>query len=418
MNIEVQVISRILEKKDMSFLTDVGIDTTFFNTTKEQLGFINHHKNTYGVIPDPTTFKEEFPQFPLLKVTEPDKYLIDKLQEQAIFNDILPHAQQFGDMLNQDSNKAVEYMVNKIDEAKSKKAVKKVIGHSYVKTAQDRYNDYDERSKVEGLIGISTGVEELDNILGGIEYDDFIAVVARPNVGKSWFGSYLALSAKQQGKKVGIYSGEMDVNSVGKRIDTLASNISNRGIQRGKEDVRSKYKAYLDSLTEEEGDILIVTTEDFGHREPTAQMLKQFVTANKLDLLVIDQMSLMQDMNRSNSLSDRYNNVVREVHALMKETKCPIVMLCQAGRKAMDVAKAEEKTPELHHIEYCDRVGQFITKGLSLNEHEGILRVCPKKNRNGAKNEDILLKWDKDCGYIEPMLSNDDLEEVSEDYGF
>ena len=73
---------------------------------------------------------------------------------------------------------------------------------------------------------------------------------------------------------------------------------------------------------------------------------------------------------------------------------------------------------KLHQIEYSDQVGQDATRAVSIKYSEGILTISLNKNRFGGKNVDVMLKWDIDKGIIEPMLSQDELSDLGEEFGF
>ena len=55
---------------------------------------------------------------------------------------------------------------------------------------------------------------------------------------------------------------------------------------------------------------------------------------------------------------------------------------------------------------------------VSLKYDAGILKLSLKKNRFGGRNVDVLLKWDIDKGIIEPMLNEEELEQMGEEFGF
>jgi replicative DNA helicase len=76
---------------------------------------------------------------------------------------------------------------------------------------------------------ISTGFPELDKIITGIDRrNENMVIAARSGVGKSWVMLLIAAAASKQGLTVGIYSGEMSVDKVAYRIDTLLGKIDNK----------------------------------------------------------------------------------------------------------------------------------------------------------------------------------------------
>lgn len=82
---------------------------------------------------------------------------------------------------------------------------------------------------------ISTGFKELDEVINGFELgEELVTLVARTSIGKSWIALKFLHSAWLQGKRVGLYSGEMSSEQLGFRFDTLNQHIPNYDLVRGK----------------------------------------------------------------------------------------------------------------------------------------------------------------------------------------
>ena len=84
-NVEIQAINYILANKNLDILHKEGIEPSYFLANKEHIDFILTHKDNYGVIPDITTFSNQFKDFPIIKVTESPTYLADKIREATLF---------------------------------------------------------------------------------------------------------------------------------------------------------------------------------------------------------------------------------------------------------------------------------------------------------------------------------------------
>ena len=59
-----------------------------------------------------------------------------------------------------------------------------------------------------------TGLEKLDNTLGGLEGGDMIVIGARPAVGKSAFVTQIAINLADRKKKIAFYNLEMSDKQV------------------------------------------------------------------------------------------------------------------------------------------------------------------------------------------------------------
>ena len=77
--IQLQVLNKLLDSKDISFLTLNNITSDYFSDYKDEFNFIKDHIDKYGKIPDKETFVSKFPNFDIIQVNEDNNYLIDEL---------------------------------------------------------------------------------------------------------------------------------------------------------------------------------------------------------------------------------------------------------------------------------------------------------------------------------------------------
>ena len=69
------------------------------------------------------------------------------------------------------------------------------------------------------ILGIPTGLRQLDALLGGFQPSDLIIVAARPSVGKTSLALNIAQhAAVREGKKVGVFSLEMSKEQLALRL--------------------------------------------------------------------------------------------------------------------------------------------------------------------------------------------------------
>src|SRR5438132_1362781 len=84
------------------------------------------------------------------------------------------------------------------------------------------------------ILGIPSGLSQLDALLGGFQPSDLIILAARPSVGKSSLALNIAQhAAVREGKKVGIFSLEMSKEQIALRLLSAESGINPRPLQSG-----------------------------------------------------------------------------------------------------------------------------------------------------------------------------------------
>lgn len=413
--VELQAINQILQSKSLDIMK--GITPDYFPQMGSEIEFILNHKKQYGVIPDRTTFSSAFPKIPMEKVTESPKALKDRLIENRIYHDIEPCMSVFSSKMQNDSIDATRYLMDKMKQITDKRQVKEIKGVDIASQTRERWENYESRRQNPEEIQLDLGIPELDAVGGGLVRGAMTLLFARTNKGKSWVAMYIAIQAWLKGKKVLFYAGEMSPLMMGFRFDTFLSNVSNSAMFFGKSKIREDYKKYVDSMEGKDG-FVIVTPRDFNNRKPTVSQIRDVAVDMGADVIVLDQLSLMADQQGGRDRTERYGNITEDYKLLIEELNVYGLILAQAGREADRDKEATEGTPQIHHLEYSDYAGQASPNVIAMNVVGGILKLNLRKNRMGKNNVEALMKWNIDEGRIEPMLSREQLQCQSEEYGF
>ena len=146
--------------------------------------------------------------------------------------------------------------------------------------------------------------------------EELATIAARTNQGKSWLLLKCAIAAAEQGLNVGIYSGEMSENKVGYRVDTLISHISNGKMIHGDASIQVDYKRYLESLKGRMKGTIRVLTPAMINGAAGVTALRAFIEKDKLDMLCVDQHSLLEDDKGAKNPTERAANISRDLKNL------------------------------------------------------------------------------------------------------
>ena len=436
--IEQSLICKLLDSKDFEIFRANGVTPEMFLTCKQELFFIENHYNLYDQMPDKRTFLAAFKDFQMLQVEESTEYLVYKLKEAYTYTKVVPIIQNASDKIREDSIKAIEYLTRSLESLTKEIPVGvNRDGYDIITNAKDRLKEYKKRCETKGMIGIPTGIPQLDEITNGWMWGEELAVITgRTNVGKSWIGEYFPTIAWNMGYKILFYSGEMSKEMIGFRFDTLNKHFSNMGLLNGAHTLGNKpntdggkylmedYENYVSQLSQKSG-FIVVTPDDFGGRKPNADDIKALAVKHGSDMIVIDQLSLMSDKRRADTPRIAYNNISEDLFLMSKELGKPVILLAQANREAVKNKKKGD-SPELHDLAESDGVGQNATRVLSLSVIDGTLKISVKKNRYGINNKEVLMIWDINTGYLKPLVSENPEEETdteenkggAKDYGF
>ena len=388
--IQLQVINFLLASKDSSKLQINNITDEFFDEYKEEFNFISDHLREYGNIPDTASFLDKFPNFDIIEVFESQDYLVDKLYDDrntrklaSIFNDIRTK------LMSGDIDGAMELYTTSTDSIIKAKHVDAVD----ILKDTSRYESYLERVEDFSKFFVKTGFAELDEIIGGWDKQEELAtIVARSNQGKSWVLMKCAVAAVEQGLRVGLYSGEMSERKVGYRIDTLISHISNAAMVRGDRSIQNEYKKYLDGLSSRYSGCLKVLTPNMIDGPAGVSALRAFIEKENLDILFIDQHSLLEDDRHAKNPVEKASNISKDLKNLQVLLKIPIISVSQQNRAST------EDGVDLTHIAQSDRIGQDSTIVLFFEQDNNIMEMHLVKSRDSVNGKNLSYAVDLNTG--------------------
>lgn len=393
--IQLQVLNRIIEQQDSSLLLLNNLTQDYFSDYPNEYNFIKNHLTQYGKIPDQISFLDKFPDFTVVEVNEPTTYLINELYSDYNTRFLAKTFNQVRKLLNEGkTEEAMKVYTNASDD------MVKAVHLESVDIIQDtsRYDDYVERCNDFNKYYVKTGFKELDQLIGGWDKNEELATIAaRPGIGKSWVLIKVALAALEQNLRVGIYSGEMSERKVGYRFDTWASHISNSAITKGRVDVQNEYKMYIDSLKEKYSGCLKVLTPAMINGPAGVTALRAFIEKENLDILLIDQHSLLEDDRRARNPVEKAANISRDLKNLQVLKKIPIIAVSQQNR-----ASTENGTSTAN-IAQSDRISQDSTILIFLEQKDGVLTLNLVKARDSVNNKKIHYACDLDKGILQFM---------------
>ena len=400
--IQLQVLNRVLSNHDASILLTNNLNQEFFSDYISEYNFIQEHLRKYGTVPDEVTFLAKFPDFDVINVTETDSYLVDALFEDRNKRMLARVFNRVRELLN--AGKTDEAM--KTYMAASNDVVKAThLDCVDILKDTSRYDAYVERTEDYNKYYVKTGIKELDDVIGGWDRKEELATIAaRTNVGKSWVLLKVAIAAAQQGLNVGIYSGEMTENKVGYRIDTLISHISNGKLIHGDSSIENDYKRYLEGLKDKiPGSIKVLTPAMIGCT-PGVTALRAFIEKEKLDMLCIDQHSLLEDDRGARDPVQKAADISKDLKTLQVLKQIPIIAVSQLNRTAVN----SETGLDPSHIAQSDRIAQDSTIIIGLEKKENVMTLTLLKSRDSLVGARLKYALDLDKGMFIFIPNEDD----------
>jgi len=213
----------------------------------------------------------------------------------------------------------------------------------------------------QGIVGVPSGLTDLDDRLGGLHKQDLIIVAGRPSMGKTALATNIAfyaaqnIQAKNKHSSVAFFSLEMSSEQLSTRILSEQSRIKSNDIRRGKinqEDFEKFIEASknLENLPLHIDDTPAISIAAVSNR---ARRLKR---KQGLDLIVIDYIQLMKSSGYKNEgRVIEIAQITQGLKALAKELDVPVLALSQLSRQ---VEQRDDKKPQLSDLRESGSIEQ------------------------------------------------------------
>lgn len=238
--------------------------------------------------------------------------------------------------------------------------------------------------------GITTGYTQLDRITAGLQPSDLIIVAARPAMGKTAFALNVAMrAALSGGVTVAIFSLEMSKESLMDRMLCAWGRVDLSRVRRGflEDSDWKRLSSSADALSHAK--IFIDDTAGLSPLSLRARC-RRLKAEHGLDLVMVDYLQLMHS-SRNDSRELEISDISRNLKALAKELKVPVIALSQLNRK---VEERTDKRPVLSDLRESGAIEQdadlimFIHREDAYNKKAdrpktGIAEIIIGKHRNG-----------------------------------
>lgn len=199
----------------------------------------------------------------------------------------------------------------------------------------------EERSRAEtgGIHGLRTGIDDLDQLLGGLKPGGLYVLAARPKQGKTTLAQNIAEAcALQQRKAVAVFSFEMQPEELGDRLLASQGGVSASRIRAG--DLDDVDWANVNRAMQKlRGAPIYVSKPRNARVEHVVAQTRRQHAREPLGLVVIDYLQLMHTGgdNRAQGIGD----ITRALKLMAGELGVPVLLLSQLNRKV-------EERPDKH----------------------------------------------------------------------
>ena len=362
-------------------ITDINEDF-FYNPINKKIFKVINNLMQKGLLANPITLKNFFSNENelneiggseyLIKLTKFStsklqiKYYTNLLHDLKIRRNLIEISKQ---ILEDSANKNSDINSEQIIESAEKKlfdiAERGKFNKSYIEFKEALVQTIAMASSAykneEGIVGVPSGLKDLDDRLGGLHKQDLIIIAGRPSMGKTALATNIAFNAakilrnREKNSSIIFFSLEMSSEQLSTRILSEQARIKSNDIRRGKinQDDFEKFietSKSLENLPLFIDDTPAITISTLSNR---ARRIKRL---HGLELIVVDYIQLMKSGNyRNDGRVQEIAEITQGLKALAKELDVPILALSQLSRA---VEQRDDKKPQLSDLRESGSIEQ------------------------------------------------------------
>ncbi len=243
-------------------------------------------------------------------------------------------------------------------------------------------------SKEGGVIGIPSGLTDLDEVTAGFHPGDLIVIAGRPSMGKTALALNIARNAAIDHKiGIGFFSLEMANNQLAMRLLCTEAKVDSHLVRTGNLPRNQWVNLSTNVGTLAEAPIYLDDTPGISVLELRAKA-RRLKAEKDVGLIIVDYLQLMQGP-ASESRQQEISNISRSLKGLAKELNLPIIALSQLSRA---VENRSDRRPLLSDLRESGAIEQdadvviFLYRPFLYTQEEsddGKVHIIVAKQRNG-----------------------------------
>jgi replicative DNA helicase len=405
MNTEAVLISAVCKNKDISTLLADNVDELFTSHRDIWEGLKSYYYK-FKAVPEIGILQEKFRDFEAVESKAETGYYLDKLKNEYLTAKLKNVIIKSGSMLKEDGAARVLASMQS-DLANLSRYTNNVrdLDVTDADAAARHFEAVKARSAVMGgAPGIVTGFKAIDKAYPtGMAPGHLIVAIGWPGRGKTWFTSYLACKAWEQGFKPMIISLEMSPENMRDRIYTMLGSGLFKASDFSKGDVNiDDFNSWSKKKFENKNGFILVSNE--GNTEVTPSTVQGKIDQHKPDLVILDYHQLFNDNKRSNSEVERNRNISREFKLLAVSNGIPIIDITAA---TADDVSDQDNPPMMSQVAWSKAIEYDADMAMAIHRYPNtnMIEVVSRKNRHGHEFN-FYLDWDINRGIVKEIYEN------------
>jgi replicative DNA helicase len=406
MNTEATLISAVCKNKDISVLLADNVDEIFTSHRDIWEGLKSYYYK-FKAVPEVGILQEKFKDFdPDTNIKGETAYYLDKLKNEYLSSRIKNIILKGGSMLKEDAaSRVLSQMQSQLSMLSKFTNNVRDLEVTDIENASKHFESVKLRSAtMGGSPGIKTGFEAIDLAYPtGMAPGHLIVAIGWPGRGKTWFTSYLACKAWEQGFKPMIVSLEMSPENMRDRIYTMMGSGLFRASDLSKGEINiDDFRSWGQKKFDNKNGFVLVSNE--GMSEVTPATIQGKIDQHKPDLVILDYHQLFSDNKKSMGATERNMNISREFKMLAMTNNIPIIDITAA---TMDDVSDQDNPPMLSQVAWSKAIEYDADMAIAIHKYTGtnMIEVVSRKNRHGQEFG-MYLDWDINRGLVKEIYEN------------
>ena len=399
MNTESAVITSVCNNKDISTVLADNIDEVFTSHRDVWEGLKSYYLK-FKSVPDISVLTEKFKDFEPAKVKGETAYYLDQLKNEYLAARLRNLLMSSGASLKTEaSGRVISMMQKELSSLGKLTSNVRDVDLTDYKEAEKHFESVKNRSDIMGgSPGILTGFKAIDYAYPtGMAPGHLIVMIGWPGRGKTWFSSYLACKAWEQGFKPMIISLEMTPENMRDRIYTMMGSglFKASDFARGSIDMEAfddwGAKKFLNK-----NNFILVSNEGSGEVTPSVVQAK--IDQHKPDIVILDYHQLFADNQGSKAPTERNMNISKSFKALAMNNNIPIIDITAA---TMDDTSDQDGPPMLSQVAWSKAIEYDADMAIAVHKSpdSNVMEIVSRKNRHGT-DFGFYIDWDLNRGII------------------
>jgi replicative DNA helicase len=406
MKTEATLISAVCKNKDISTLLADNVDD-LFTSHKDIWDGLKSYYYKFKAVPEAGILLEKFKDFEIdTNIKAETGYYLDKLKNEYLSNRIKNILIKSGSMLKEDAaSRVLSEMQSQLASLSKFTSNVRDLDITDAENAIKHFEATKVRSaEMGGSPGIKTGFEAIDLAYPtGMAPGHLIVAIGWPGRGKTWFTSYLACKAWEQGFKPMIVSLEMSPENMRDRIYTMLGSGLFKASELATGDINiDDFKSWSNKKFENKNGFVLVSNE--GMAEVTPATIQGKIDQHKPDLVILDYHQLFSDNKKSMGATERNMNISREFKMLAMTNGIPVIDITAA---TMDDVSDQDNPPMLSQVAWSKAIEYDADMAIAIHKYTGtqMIEVVSRKNRHGQEFG-MYLDWDINRGIVKEIYEN------------